>query len=153
MSFLVLPAAVAFLLSSCGDDYLYEKKLEIANQSWTYRDTLRFDFTIADTTFACDLLLEVRHAADYGFQNLYVQMHTRFPSGKEDRQVVSLELADKIGIWQGDCGGKWCDVQIPLQERVVFTEAGKYSLAVEQFMRQSPLPGIESMKLVVKRLK
>jgi gliding motility-associated lipoprotein GldH len=138
--------------TGCGDDFIYKQELEIPNQSWAYDDTLKFDFTIEDTTKIYSLLLDVHHSAEYGFQNLYVQFHTHFPSGKTEKQVVSLELAKQSGVWNGDCGGNSCTVEIPLQEKALFQETGRYTLAIEQYMRQSPLPGVKSMELKIKRV-
>ncbi len=145
--FLIAPA---IFFSACGDDFLYEKNIPVESASWAYEDTLTFDFNIDDSTKIYSLLLEVSHSPDFGFQNLYVQMHTRYPSGKEDKQVLSLELASQSGVWNGKCGGKKCTLEIPLLSDVTFPETGKYSLAIEQYMRQSPLPGILGMALKIK---
>lgn len=143
--------AISYLfLTSCGDDFIYEKKLPVANESWSYEDTLSFDFTIEDTTKIYALLLDVTHSPDYGFQNLYVQMHTRYPGGKVEKQVLSLELASPSGIWNGACNGKECTLEIPLLDNAVFSEAGNYRLSIEQYMRQSPLPGVLGMALKIK---
>ncbi len=150
---LLIVSAFALLLASCSDDVIYEKTLDIPGESWVYGDTLKFDFDIADTTKTYSLLLDVTHAGDYGFQNLYVQFHTIFPSGKKETKLVSLELAAQTGIWNGECSGNECNVEIPLQSKAVFKETGKHTLAIEQYMRKSPLPGLKSMSLKIKALK
>ena len=148
-----LPTACCLLLTGCGGDFIYQKTLDVPGESWTYQDTLKFDFDIADTTKMYGMFLEVTHAGDYGFQNLYVQFHTIFPSGKKSTQLVSLELAAQTGIWNGECSSNECTVEIPLQSKTIFNETGKHTLAVEQYMRQSPLPGVKSMTLKIKALK
>lgn len=152
-AYCLLLTAHCLLFLGCGGDFVFEKKLEVPNQAWAYQDTLKFDFSIEDTAKIYSLQLDVNHAADFGFQNLYVQMHTRYPSGKVEKQVVSLELANRGGVWNGECGGNFCLLEIPLQERAIFKEPGAYQLAVEQFMRQSPLPGVRSMALKIKEIK
>lgn len=148
---LIVPAFI-LLLAGCGDDFLYKKTLDIPNESWAYEDTLRFDFDIADTTKLYALFLDVTHAGDYGFQNLYVQFHTAFPSGKTETKLVSLELAAATGIWNGKCSGNECTVEIPLQAKAHFPETGRHTLAIEQYMRQSPLAGIKRITLKIKEL-
>lgn len=147
---LVLLLASAVFFTACGDDFIYKKNIPIESTSWAYEDTLTFDFNIEDSTKIYTLLLDVAHSPDYGFQNLYVQMHTRYPSGKVDKQVLSLELATQSGVWNGQCNSKKCTLEIPLLTDVAFPETGKYSLAIEQYMRQSPLPGILGMALKIK---
>ena len=141
----------AFLFAACGENYIFEKTLDLPENGWAYEQPLHFDFPIPDTSARYDILLEVRHSKDYGFQNLYVQFHTTFPSGETKSQVVSLELAAKNGIWNGDCGGEGCTAEIPLQVNTVFPETGNYRISVEQYMRESPLSGVEELSLRVRK--
>ena len=141
--------ACYLILSAGCDDYIFEKKIEINKSQWDYEDIVNFDFVIEDTLKKYDLVLEVEHAEDYGFQNLYVQFHTTYPSGEKETQMVSLELSRKSGIWNGECSGNTCEVEIPLQINAHFKEPGNHSIAVEQYMRKNPLPGIKSMELKI----
>lgn len=145
--------ATCFLLSSCNRDVIYEESLKVPGEAWDYQDTLSFNFEIPDTAKMYSMDLQVTHAGDYSFQNLYVQFHTVFPSGKSETRLVSLELAAQSGIWNGECSGNECTVEIPLQSKAVFQEAGKYTLSVEQYMRKNPLPGIQQMTLKIRELK
>ncbi|MFQ5446039.1 MAG: gliding motility lipoprotein GldH [Saprospiraceae bacterium] len=149
-NFFSLLTVGCFLFAGCSDDFIYDEQVDIPGQSWAYEDTLTFDFTIGDITKIYSLTLDVNHSIDYGFQNLYVQFHTRYPSGKTETQVVSLELAKKSGIWNGDCGGQWCIAEIALQPKAIFEEAGVHQIKIEQYMRKSPLPGLKSMELKIK---
>ena len=110
---------------------------------------MSFDFTVEDTLRKYDLMLDVAHSGDYGFQNLYVQFHTTYPSGEKKSQTVSLELANKSGIWNGECGGNECTVEIPLQVNASFKELGIHNISIEQYMRKNPLTGIKKMTLKI----
>lgn len=142
---------LVFCSFGCRGDYIFEKEIEIADNSWRYDYVLNFDFEIEDISKKYDLLLNVTHGVDYGFQNLYVKFRTGYPSGEEKEQTVSLELAGKSGIWNGKCGGEICEVEIPLQVNAVFEEAGKHSISIEQFMRKNPLPEVREMALKIKQ--
>lgn len=150
-----LPAFVLFSLiyAGCNDDTIFQKKIEIRKEGWSYDDRLIFDFTIEDTLKKYNLLLDVEHNGDYGFQNLYVRFHTTYPSGETKTQTVSLELADKRGLWNGKCRGNTCTVEIPLQVNATFKEKGTYRIAIEQYMRKNPLPGIKGMVLKITPVK
>ncbi len=142
--------ASCLLLTSCGGDFIFEETINTNAGNWAYEDVLQFDFTIDDTSKRYDLLLEVEHVGDYGYQNLYVQFHTQFPSGEKKTQLVSLELATKSGIWNGQCSGNTCTVGIRLQTNTVFEETGEHSISVEQYMRKSPLSGVVGMTLQIR---
>jgi gliding motility-associated lipoprotein GldH len=149
-AFLLLFTGWAFW--GCGDDLLFEKKSEIPGQSWAYEDTVHFGFTITDTSSAYALLLDVEHTTEYGFQNLYTQIHTRLPDGEIKKQALSLELAASSGKWNGECSSRTCKVEIPIQPKARFKTPGHYRVSFEQYMRQSPLPGIKSIRLKIKAL-
>ncbi len=144
-----LLAAAFFFFTGCSDDYIFQKEIEIQDGEWRYSDVLPFEFEIEDVSKKYDLLLDVTHAGDYSFQNLYVQFLTTYPSGEQKEQVVSLELASKSGIWNGACKGNSCTVEIPLQVNAAFEEAGRHSISIEQFMRKNPLRGVEAIGLKI----
>lgn len=141
---LLLFSAILFL-SSCGPGYDYEKQYDFEDGNWAYEDTLGFTFTIQDTLSIYNLFLELEHSTGYNYQNLYTQIHTRFPSGKRLTELLSLELADKAGVWLGDCNSEYCTLTIPIQEGAYFNQAGEYTITVEQYMRVDPVEGVRSI--------
>ncbi|PHN04021.1 gliding motility lipoprotein GldH [Flavilitoribacter nigricans] len=146
--FLLLLSCV---LWGCGSDYLYERSYPIDSSNWTYADSLQFSFEIEDTLQVYNLWLEVEHSVDYDFQNLYTRIHTRFPSGQQLAEPLSLELADNVGRWFGDCNSKTCTLKIPIQEGAFFNQAGTYNITLEQFMRRDPIEGIRTIGFMVEK--
>ena len=73
---------MAFFFSSCGPDYILDQTYEIENQAWTYSDTLNFDIDVQDSTKIYNLIIEVEHSVEFSNQNMYVMIHTAFPSGQ-----------------------------------------------------------------------
>lgn len=145
-------AVLGFLFAACNKDVIFEKKIAIPDGTWSYENKLPFEFEVTDTTKTYQVLLNVQHAGDFGYQNCYVQITTNFPNGEEKKQAVSLELAAQSGIWVGECSGNDCELEIPLQAKARFKQPGKHSITVEQFMRVNPLPGIKSIELKIKQL-
>lgn len=139
-----------FMVSACGPTYILDETYEIDKSAWTYEDSLRFEFTIEDTLQLYDLVLEVKHETSYAFQNLYTKIHTQFPDDQRLSKSVSLELANQVGAWRGDCNAETCTVEIPIQQGAFFNQAGKYVITIEQYMRESPIVGIQSIALKVR---
>lgn len=135
-----------FLLASCGPNYVYEKAYELPNAQWTYADTLDFEFEIEDTSRIFNLWVTIDHSTSYSYQNLYTRVHTQFPGGERITELLSLELANSLGLWQGDCNSESCQIQIPIQEGAYFNAEGKYQITLEQFMRRDSLPGIKAVQ-------
>ncbi|KAA3631642.1 MAG: gliding motility lipoprotein GldH [Bacteroidetes bacterium] len=141
------------LLAGCGKHYEYEQKYTIDNNSWSYQDTLDFNFNISDTNRIYNLYLEIEHEDSYAFQNLYTQIHTKFPGGERLDETLSLELANKTGNWLGNCSGSICTLLIPIQENAYFNASGDYEITLEQYMRENPINGIMSISFFLEKTK
>ncbi|GAB4247308.1 MAG: gliding motility lipoprotein GldH [Saprospiraceae bacterium] len=149
LTFLVVALSALCLSTGCSSDCIFQQSFEVPNAEWTYEDPIRFEFEIPDTSARYNLNLALEHSTDYPYQNLYVKFHTQFPSGKTVEQVVSLELTDKAILWQGECSGKWCTINIPLQTGAIFPEPGKHSITLEQYTRDNPIKGVKSFSLCI----
>ena len=132
----------SLFLISCGKNFIYEKSFPIKNGEWAYVDTLDFNFEIQDTSKIYNLYLNIEHSTDYGFQNLYINIYTQFPTGERIKELVSVELAAKGGIWFGECDSEKCRLEVPIQQNAFFNQAGNYAVTVEQYMRKNPLSGV-----------
>ena len=147
---LSLSILLALALAACGPAYVYERSYPIPDANWTYAQPLEFSFQIDDTLRIHNLWLEIEHTTDYDFQNLYTRVTTHFPSGKELQEPLSLELADQVGRWNGDCSGSFCTLRILLQ-KAFFSEPGSYRITLEQFMREDPVKGIRSIGFMLEK--
>ncbi len=139
-------------LSSCGPNYTWYQRHPIAPEGWAWEDTLHFTFSITDTTQVYDMWLELDHRPDYAYQNLYVKIHTSFPDGTHQSDLLSIEMADKQGRWQGQCQGNWCQLRIPIQQHIFFPQQGTYHVYIEQYMRKNPLSGITQIGMGLEAL-
>jgi gliding motility-associated lipoprotein GldH len=137
------------LICSCGQKKIYEKEYDIANQSWQYKDTLDFSFDIKDTLQIYDIVLHVKHKTSYPFQNMYAKISTAFPNGKRIEQVLSIELAEPSGKWNGDANSEHSDFHLAIQPDAYFNLAGKHTITLAQFMRVDSLKGIEKIGLAI----
>lgn len=155
MSRPLVPAVFLFLLSSsfwsCGPDYLFQKEVTLAGDQWSYVDTLNFDVEVQNIDRLYNIFLDVEHAVDFPRQNMYIKIHTGFPDGQRQSELVSLELANKAGVWYGRCGSDWCNLRIPLQMGAFFDQQGAYQLTLEQYTRLNPLPGVRTLALNIER--
>ena len=145
---LILP----ILFLACNG-YQYDEQRKIKDADWAYKDLLEFNFEISDTMSLYNIYLEVTHDAAYTAQNLYAKVFVTFPNAKERADIVSLELADGRGEWIGNCSSKKCTRRIPFMPNAAFDQIGKYKLKFEQFTRLEKVKGIESLRLIVEKLK
>lgn len=149
----ILFLSVIIFCSSCGEKYIYDKKYDITNQSWKYKDTLNFDFEIKDSMKIYNLYLEIAHTENYPFQNLYMMTYTKFPNGMRPSQLLNVELAEKTGKWQGEKSSDSWIQKVDLQKGAFFNQVGKYTLTLTQFMRQDSLPALKSIRFAIEETK
>src|SRR5687767_3087256 len=141
------------LISACQQDTILSTKFNTVEGQWTATDSMSVQFVVDDTSQVYDMEMNVVHAENYGYQNLYVRIFTTFPSGEKQSSVTSLELAEKDGKWSGDCGGGTCEITLPLQQHFTFPEPGTYSWRIEPFMRIDTIEGVESIEVICKKVK
>lgn len=146
-----LLATLLLGIFACGPNYHFSESVDIPTENWVYDDTIDFEFQIDDTLQIYNLILAITHHQDYAYQNLYTRIGTYFPSGQNLTETLSLELADKTGKWQGECSGKYCTVEIPIQEGAYFNAAGNYRIRLEQYMRKNPLAGIKNISFHIEK--
>lgn len=140
-----------FLLFSCDKNRVYEKNSDIPKYQWDSKFIVAFELEINDTSFLYDVYANIRHADAYPFRNLWIIVHTTFPSGEKKEKRIELPLADESGKFFGEGMGDIWDYRILIQQNAIFPEAGKYKFELEQNMRQDPLPMIMSMGLRVEK--
>ncbi|NNE30058.1 MAG: gliding motility lipoprotein GldH [Saprospiraceae bacterium] len=146
-----LPLLLLLLFSSCRPDYSFQSKFTIEGNQWSYEEPVSFQFEAPDTSSFYTLWLSVGHLEEYAYQNMYVEISTIFPKGKSTNQVLSLDLADKFGRWEGKCRGGTCEVLIPLQTKVRFRDIGTHEVRIRQNTRDNPLESISSFTLALQK--
>ena len=138
-------------LTSCNNEVYFQETIDLPESGWKYDEPLEFSFDIQDTTLLSDIILDVDHSIDFGYQNMYTNIYTVFPAGDTTSSVVSLDLTDKNGKWAGNCKGSECSLQITLRERTLFPKRGQYKIILDQYSRNSSITGIKNFGLIIKK--
>ncbi|MDF9831493.1 gliding motility lipoprotein GldH [Parabacteroides sp. PF5-6] len=134
------------LCTSCTDRTYYEQYQTIDNKCWAKDAEYYFTFEITDTSAAYDLTVEIRNNDRYPYQNLWLFHSEQHPSGPLVRDTTECLLADDYGRWLGT-GISLFQSSHTLRSSYHFKEAGSYTLAFRQGMRNEALPGIQQIGL------
>lgn len=132
---------------SCQQDFILNETKVIENGAWDYNQIIPFNLEIDDVESLYNLHLIIKHSEEYSFENIYMKIHTSFPSIEKKQEQITIQLADKKGDWVGKCRGGSCKVKVFLLDGFKFPEEGKYSFEFEQFTRKEKLASIESLQL------
>ncbi len=140
---------LSLILVSCGEDQYHSTKLNLESGVWSENVPLIADFSVSDTTRSHNLYLDIKHSKDYGFQNIYCLINTRFPDGNKTSQTLPINFADKKGAWYGKCNSKNCKLRVVLQENTHFKLTGDYNVEILQYSREKNLDGIYDLNFVI----
>lgn len=115
-----------------------DSNLEIADRRWTYRNHITTPFEIKDNTKAYNIYFKLRHTADYKYSNIFILVH--FKDGKSvSTKRYQYKLAKNDGEWLGSGSGNIFNYTLPLLTNYHFPHTGKFSIEIEQNMRDNPL--------------
>ena len=95
------------------------------------------------------MFLNIDHNTSFSFQNLYINITTEFPNSESKEERLSIDLAEQIGKWVGDCNAEKCKTKVYLLENFKFSDPGQYTFTMEQFSRQENLKDINSLQLQI----
>ena len=140
-------ATLAF--ASCDSNKVYEEYIEIDDYVWNSTKPLSFEFEVSDTAALHDIYVNVRHANQYPYSNLWLFINSWSPSGQKAVDTLQCVLADDHGKWIGSGLGDIWDTQILWKKNVRFATSGKYHVEYNQAMRTDNLVGIMDMGLRV----
>lgn len=136
--------ALLALLSACDPNHVFEENTDFANYSWDVQKKPTFSFAIADTVALYDVYFNVRNASVYPYYNLFVKATLSGPPGVEStaRLHQMLLMDAKTGEPQGSGTGDLYDHSFRALPRQRFGRPGRYTITLEQYMRQDQLPGL-----------
>ena len=151
------PKYIAILIlvvvfTACDENRIFEQNSEIPDRSWDYDTVMPFEVTISDTNLHYNVYVNLRHTNQYANSNLWVLLHTTFPSGEKLEKRVELPLASTEGKWYGNSAGSIINHQILIQPNAVFPEAGIYKFEIEQNMRRNPLEEVLDVGIRVEKV-
>lgn len=137
---------VITIFSSCDKGLIYNHSAKIINKEWKYDQVLKYDISTVDTSEYYELMVVIDHDKAFSYENFYILITTEFPDGTKMPDLVSIQLADKMGSWVSNCSGSSCSIELVLQDRFRFRQVGTHNIYIENYSREE-LAGIESIEL------
>jgi gliding motility-associated lipoprotein GldH len=141
------------LLVSCDTLRVSEGNKDFPDRIWFMDSVASFSFTIEDTTKSYRLILNLRNAVNYPYQNLYIgytledSLDQVLATNIDDlRDLDNFQLFDpKSGEPYGKGLGDIFEHRFSLIDTLNFQTQGMKTLNLQQFMRETELEGIVSV--------
>lgn len=142
----------AVMLVSCNDQQaIIDTNIELDKFNWSYSEKVKIPFTIEQVEKSYNLFLNLRHTSDYKYSNIFLLIQIIDPNGKKTTERKEFKLALPDGEWLGSGSGNLYSYQILFKENFKFTLKGKYTIELEQNMRDNPLDYITDAGIRVER--
>jgi len=148
----VLVGSLMLLFTACDQTRLFEEYKTINNYKWHYQDTVKFEFTVEDTTTAYDIMFNLRHKGNYPYRNIWVQLIREAPNeGVSKLKKKEFKLAEKDGRWTGNGMGDIYDHRFRVKQNFRFGRKGTYEFKMVHLMREDNLKGIMDVGLRISK--
>lgn len=151
LKFLIAAPIFILLLSSCDSNRVYEKYISLENASWHRDDKAVFEVKIKDTLSHYNLYVNLRHAGNYYYKNLYLFTEIRGPENLSAIDTLQMILANNRGNWMGKGIGDLYDYSFLFKRNIKFPKEGTYIFEIEQAMREEELENVTDIGIRIEK--
>ena len=145
---------VLLSLISCDKARVFEENHEFNSKNWYVDSVQTYQFTVSDVSKPYNVLINLRNSDSYPYYNLFLRYYLADSLGKElkSQQLELLLMDAKTGKPQGKGLGDIYTHQFDLLKNYTFQKPGSYQIKLKQYMRQNPLPEINSVGIRVEEV-
>ena len=143
-SFLAL--GLLFLVCSCDKARVFDDYKEYGG-AWNKDSIASFSFEQKDTTSLYNLFVTMRNNNAYPYNNIYLIVQMEEPGTKLTKvDTLEYQMANPDGSLMGNGFSDIKESKLWYKEKVRFPKAGKYTVKVQQAVRQAgQVPGVQEL--------
>ena len=147
----ICSALLLFLLTGCYDsNEIYQKSIDLPETGWAREGILKDAWTTSESVESAPALLSIVHAADFGYQNIYLT--GRFYKNNQVlwTDTFSVQLVrPQGGGWLGQKQGDELIMHDTLPFRLSMQEGDVFSWELGQYSREEDLGGVSEVRVQV----
>jgi gliding motility-associated lipoprotein GldH len=142
----LLAMGLLFLVCSCDKARVFDDYKEY-NGTWNKDSVAAFTFDQKDTTSRYNLFVTMRANNGYPYNNIYLIVQMEQPGTKITKvDTLEYQMANPDGSLLGDGFSDIKESKLWYKEKVRFPKAGKYTIKVQQAVRQAgQVPGVQEL--------
>ena len=141
------------LVMACDSQTVYSDYTDLDDSKWAIKNAPTFSFRITDPAIPYNVYYNLRNSVSYPYYNLYLTRYLLDSAGHElESRLDELILMDpKTGKPLGNGLGDLFDHKVIMKHNYRFPKAGNYTIRIRQYMRQDPLPDVQSIGITVEK--
>ena len=140
-----------FALSSCNDSVVLSELTAIDSGKWGFEDSRMITAELNDTLTPMNYFIQVRHGANYPYQNLILYFKTFYPNNTYKVDTIDCPLAERSGKWYGTGLGDLLDNRIMFKRNVQLPQGGKYKFELQHAMRSDTIEEVYDIGLRIEK--
>ena len=148
----VLFILLVIFLSSCSEDYFYEKSFSFENTTWSHEVKPKFVVDFSDIESAYTFTISLRTSTEYKYSNLWVFLKTVTPDGETVREPYQIKITNEDGSWIGNKTGTIVETPLVFSNRKLPTK-GKYTFILEQGITSKEIDEVQDITLRIEKAK
>ncbi len=146
-------AAILLCILGCTTINLYEHTAVIPKQQWKSTFQPSFEFNIQDTNAVYDLYIVIRHTNAYAYNNIWLDIGTKFTTSSIAHQQLNLILGNNTDGWMGTGMDDIFEERIKITPTSIKLKNGRYTFTIAHLMRIDPLPHIVNIGIRIEKVK
>ena len=148
---LLMVLAIALVASACTRNEIFSKFVSIETPYWHADSIIAFEFDVEDSLSAYNFTVNVRHRADYPYQNMWLFVQQISPDSSIVNDTIEFYLADNRGKWLGKGIGAVYTMPVLIKNNQKLDKMGLYKIELQHGMRDVELYGINDVGLVLEK--
>ena len=140
---------LATVFQSCDSNITYTESASVHAEGWSKDTAFVFTPIINEVDETYNVFIWVRHSKKYKYNNIWLKVLSEISFGNDSTHLVEIPIADKTGLWLGDCTQSMCTKKLLLKEDVSFNQATAFKVEVMQYMREDVLKDVKNVGLEV----
>ena len=143
----LLALGLLCLVCSCDKARVFDDYKEFDGK-WNKDAVAAFTFEQKDTTSLYNLFVTMRNNNDYPYNNIYLIVQMEEPGTKVTKvDTLEYQMANPDGSLMGNGFSDIKESKLWYKEKVRFPKVGKYTVKVQQAVRQAgQVPGVQELE-------
>ena len=136
---------ILFMTSCNKEKTTYLEYSHISEDGWKRSTELFFHPEISDNNAIYNLKIELRHTNDYPYQNIWFFTSISHKDSILLTDTLEYSLSNDFGKWHARGYNALYQQTLLYKKDYLFPDTGKYTIRIQQAMRDNPLLGIENV--------